>query len=147
MPAKAASVPATCRGRRRSTPSRARINSVNSGPLVSTSDEENAVDMSMPQVTMPTCAVWPTRPAAAKRGQSPRSGTDLARCLRYTSASSAKPSSGSVRKRMKRNGPTSTASSTYLVIAKFAPHTTMIAIAASRESCEAVQAIEAEKVH
>ena len=147
MPAKATSVPATCRGRRRSTPSSARISSVNSGPLVSTSDEENAVDMSMPQVTMPTCSVWPISPAATKRGQSARRGTDLARCRRYTSASSAKPSSGSVRKRMNRNGATSIASSTYLVTAKFAPHTTIIAMAAIRERREADQAIEAEKVH
>jgi hypothetical protein len=45
-----------------STPSTARISSVHSGPLVSTSAEENAVDRLIPQVTMPTCSVCPIRP-------------------------------------------------------------------------------------
>ena len=50
--------------------------------LVSTSDEENAVERSMPVVTMPTCAVCPTRPAATKRGQSSRRGSAFAMCRR-----------------------------------------------------------------
>ena len=58
------------------------MSSVNSGPLVSTSEEENAVERSIPQVTMPTCSVCPINPAATKRGRSSRRGQDFARWRR-----------------------------------------------------------------
>ena len=70
-------VPITWGGRSFSAPSAARISKVHRGPLVSTSELEKGVDRCRPQVTMPTCAVWPSRPAAAKRGRSRRLGSDL----------------------------------------------------------------------
>ena len=54
--------------------SAARMLSVNSGPLVSTSDEENGVDRFMPYITTPMCSVWPMSPHSTKRGRSRRRG-------------------------------------------------------------------------
>ncbi len=130
MPPNASSVPATCRARSFSAPSSASTSSVNSGPLVSTSADENAVERSMPHETMPTCTVCPMSPQATKRGQSSRRGSAALALRRNAMASSRKPSAGMTRKRRNRNAPTPMVLSTCLVTVKLIPHTTMIAIAA-----------------
>ena len=109
------------------------MTSVNSGPLISTSDEENAVDRFMPAMTAAMCTVWPTSAHRTKRGRSSRLGQVRARRPRNTIASSARPSSGSAAKRMNRNAPTPIWSSTYLTNGKLRPHTTMVAMVAMRD--------------
>jgi len=106
---------------------------VKSGPLVSTSAEEKAVDRLMPQNTMPTCSACPISPQAMKRGKSSRFGHVRAMWRRNTSRSSRKASSGIETKRMKRNAPTPSVSSRYLTKAKFTPHSTIVKSAATSD--------------
>src|SRR4051812_38548849 len=130
MPANAIRVPAIWFHRSRSAPSTRRIRSVKSGWLVSTTAEENAVDRCMPQNTIPMCSVWPMSAQARKRGQSSRLGSVAPIRCRNTTSSSRSTSTGMVMKRMKRNGPTPSASSTYFTNAKFTPHRNIVTSAA-----------------
>ena len=129
----ATSVPATWLARSCSAPSRTRIASVKSGPLVSTSAEEKAVDRLIPQNTMPTCSACPISPQAMKRGRSSRFGQVRATRFLKTKKSRRNASSGIVTKRMKRNGPTPSVSSRYLTKAKFTPHSTIVKSAATSD--------------
>ena len=106
---------------------------MNSGPLVSTSEEENAVERFMPCITAAMCTVWPTSAQARKRGRSSRRGQVRASRPRNTIASSAKPSSGRAAKRMNMNAPTPSCSSTYFTNEKFTPQAAMVASAAARD--------------
>src|SRR3984893_4201998 len=82
---------------------------------------------------MPTCAAWPMRPQATKRGRSSRFGQLRRNRPRNTIASSTKPSSVSTEKRRNMNAPTPTCSSTYFTKTKFMPQATIVAIAAARD--------------
>src|SRR4051794_2158612 len=85
----------------------------------------------MPQKTMPMCSVWPMSAQARKRGQSSRLGQVFAICLLKTRRSSPAQSTGIAVKRMKRNGPTPSASSTYFTKAKFTPQKNIVTSAAA----------------
>src|SRR6185503_2575796 len=73
---------------------------------------------------------WPTRAQRTKRGRTARRGQLIRMRLRKTITSSARPSSGRMRKRRNMNAPTPIWSSTYLTKAKFMPHASMVATAA-----------------
>ena len=133
MPASATSVPATWRTRRRSTFRTARMMSVKSGPLVSTSDEENGVERLMPYITTPMCAAWPMSPATMKRGRSRRRGQVCAMRRRKMTSRSAKPSTGSTAKRTNIRASTPIPSSTCFTKAKLTPQTNMVAKAAASD--------------
>ena len=104
-----------------------------SGPLVSTSDEENGVDRFMPYITTAIWKVWPIRAQAMKRGRSLRRGQVWATRPLKIAIRSRKPSTGNTVKRMNMTASTPRRSSTCLTKAKFTPQANIVAQAAATE--------------